>query len=95
VRERVRKTYDGPLSLAVDHMVWNITKDDIKVRMSVIDEEIWPSPPVREKIPPSFSDVVPFSEFTLSGVLAFPDVVGPLYDEINDIYGTDYEPVLK
>jgi ribonuclease Z len=95
VRERVRKTYDGPLSLATDHMVWNVTKDDIKVRMSVIDEEIWPSPPIREKIPPDFSGVIPFSEFTLSGVLAFPEVVVPLYEEINEIYGTDYAPGLN
>jgi len=95
VRKRVRKTYDGPLSLATDYMVWNVTKDDIKVRMSVIDEEIWPSPPIKEKIAPDFTGVVPFSEFTLSGVLAFPEVVGPLYDEINEIYGTDYAPGLN
>ena len=94
VRQRVRKTYEGPLSLAVDHMVWNVTADDIKIRMSVIDEEIWPSPPIREKISPDFRDVVPFSEFTLSGVLAFPEVVLPIYEEINEIYGTDYAPGL-
>ena len=95
VRDRVRKTYDGPLSLAVDHMVWNVTKDDIKVRMSAIDEEIWPSPPLREKIPPVFTDVVPFSEFTISGALAFPEIVEPIYDEVNEIYGTDFEPGIK
>ena len=95
VRNRVRKTYDGPLSLAVDYMVWNVTKDDIRVRMSAIDEEIWPSPPIREKIAPDFRGVVPFSEFTLSGVLAFPEIVLPLYEEINEIYGTDFEPGFK
>ena len=95
VRNRVRKTYDGPLSLAVDYMVWNVTKDDIRVRMSAIDEEIWPSPPIREKIAPDFRGVVPFSEFTLSGVLAFPEIVLPLYEEINEIYGTDFAPGLN
>jgi ribonuclease Z len=95
VRERVRKTYDGPLSLATDYMVWNVTRDDITIRMSAIDEEIWPSPPVREKIAPDFEDVVSFSEFTLSGVLAFPEVVVPIYEEINEIYGTDFEPGLN
>ena len=95
VRKRVRKTYDGPLSLAVDYMVWNVTKDDITVRMSAIDEEIWPSPPLKEKIPPEFTDVVPFSDFTLSGVLAWPEIVQPIYDEVNEIYGTDYQPALK
>jgi len=95
VRKRVRKTYDGRLSLAVDYMVWNVTKDDITVRMSAIDEEIWPSPPLKEKIPPDFTDVVPFSDFTLSGVLAWPEIVQPIYDEVNEIYGTDYQPALK
>ena len=37
VLERVRRTYDGPLSLALDYMVWNVTKDDIRVRMSAVD----------------------------------------------------------
>ena len=95
VRRRVRKTYEGPLALATDYMVFNVTKDDIKVRMSAIDEEVWPSPPLKEKIPPDFTGAIPFSEFTLSGVLAFPEVVGPLYEEINEIYGTDFAPGLK
>ena len=67
VRERVRKTYDGPLSLAVDYMVWNVTKKSIKVRMAAKDEEVWPSPPIRKKNPPDFRDAIPISEFTLSG----------------------------
>jgi hypothetical protein len=23
-------------------MVWNITKDDIRVRMAIVDEDVWP-----------------------------------------------------
>ena len=94
VRDRVRKTYDGPLSLAVDYMVWNVTKDAIRTRMAAKDEEVWPSPPIREKIAPDFRDAVPISEFTLSGREPYPEVVKPIYDEINEIYGTDYEPGL-
>ena len=40
VMAEVRKTYDGPLALATDYMVFNVTKDDIKVRMAVVDEDI-------------------------------------------------------
>ena len=29
VRAGVRETYNGPLSLATDYMVWNVTQDDI------------------------------------------------------------------
>jgi ribonuclease Z len=36
VREGIRQTYDGPLSLATDLMTWNITKDEITERMAVV-----------------------------------------------------------
>ncbi len=95
VRERVRKTYDGPLALAADYMVFNVTKNHIKVRMSAIDEDIWPSPPLKAKNAPDLSKMIPFSDFIKSGARGFPEVVGPIYSEINEIYGTDYEPVVK
>jgi ribonuclease Z len=95
VRKRARKTYGGPLALAVDYMVFNVTKDEIKVRMSAIDEEIWPSPPLKTKIPPDVGGSIAFSEFTISGALGFPEIVQPIYDEINEKYGTDYEPLFK
>jgi len=95
VRKRVRKTYDGPLALATDYMVFNVTKDEIRVRMSAIDEEIWPSPPLKAKIAPDTGNTIPFSEFTRSGALGFPEIVGPIYAEINEIYGTDFEPIFK
>jgi ribonuclease Z len=30
-------TYDGPLALATDYMVFNVTRDDVRVRMAAID----------------------------------------------------------
>jgi len=87
--EQVRLTYDGPLSMATDYMVWNITKDDIRVRMAVIDEDIWPQPAVGEKEPPDRSKRIGFSEFTLSGREPFLEVVQKIYDEINAEYGTN------
>ncbi len=38
----VRKTYDGPLALARDLMVINVTKDTMKVRMATVDEYVLP-----------------------------------------------------
>ena len=32
--EAVRSTYDGPLALSTDLMVFNVTKNDIRVRMA-------------------------------------------------------------
>jgi len=94
VRNRVRKTYDGPLSMAVDYMVWNVTKEGVRVRMAAKDEEVWPSPALKEKIAPDFRNAISFSDFTLSGREPFPEVVSPLYDEINEKYGTDFKPGL-
>ncbi|MGI9512067.1 MAG: guanitoxin biosynthesis MBL fold metallo-hydrolase GntH, partial [Anderseniella sp.] len=48
VNDRIRTTYDGPLSLAEDFMVWNVTKDDIRVRMAVVEEATW-APPLAGK----------------------------------------------
>ena len=64
----VRDLYDGPLALALDYMVFNVTQDDIRVRMSAIDEEVWPSPAQRSKNAPDPSKIIPFSDFIRSGL---------------------------
>jgi ribonuclease Z len=90
-REAIRQTYDGTLALAQDYMVFNVTKDDIRVRMSAIDEDIYPPPAQKPKNAPDLAKAIPMSEFILSGKLAFPEIVGPIYDKINELYGTDYK----
>ena len=42
IMDGVRSTYDGPLALARDLQVINVTKDDIKVRMASVDEYVLP-----------------------------------------------------
>ena len=42
IMDGVRKTYDGPLALARDLMVINVTSDIIKVRMASVDEYVLP-----------------------------------------------------
>jgi ribonuclease Z len=63
VNDRIRTTYDGPLSLAEDFMVWNITKDDIRVRMAVVEEATW-APPLASApmLPDGDSDRQKFSK---------------------------------
>jgi ribonuclease Z len=87
IYERVRKTYDGPLSLAVDYMVWNITKDDIRVRMAKVDEDVWPPPATEKPQLPDSSIRIPYSEEIAGGKLDVKDVIQPTYDEINKKYG--------
>jgi ribonuclease Z len=85
----VRKTYDGPLSLAVDYMVWNVTKDEIRTRMAVINEDIWPQPSVTEKLPADPSQKIGFSDYIKGGREVFTDIVHLAYDATNQMFGTD------
>ena len=62
VNDRVRKTYDGPLSLAEDFMVWNITKDDIRVRMAAVEEATWAPPLVSKPEVPQKDDKAKYSK---------------------------------
>jgi ribonuclease Z len=40
--EAVRETYDGPLTMATDLLVWNVTDDQIVVREVIVDENVLP-----------------------------------------------------
>lgn len=40
--EAVRRTYDGPLTLATDMNVWNVTDEQIVVREAITDENVMP-----------------------------------------------------
>ena len=42
IQDGIRKTYDGPLAMARDLQVINVTKDTIKVRMATVDEYVLP-----------------------------------------------------
>jgi ribonuclease Z len=87
VNDRIRTTYDGP-GLAEDFMVWNVTKDDTRVRMAVVNEEVWPPPATAKPMKPDPSRRIPYSTQILSGKLDVKDVIQPIYDEINEQCGT-------
>ena len=67
IMDGVRKTYDGPLALARDLMVINVTKDDIKVRMATVDEYVLPPDVTPGYIKAPRSDQKHPSEFILNG----------------------------
>jgi ribonuclease Z len=87
INDAIRTTYDGPLSLSEDYMVWNITKDDIRVRMAIIDEDVWPPPVSGKPLVPDPSLRVPYSDMIADGKYDVRDVIQPVYDEINEEYG--------
>ena len=87
ILKRVGKTYDGPLSLATDYMVWNITKENIRVRMAIVDEDVWPPPVTEEPLVPDPSQRIPYSDMIAGGKSDMRDVIQPTYDAINKEYG--------
>ena len=89
INDRIRSTYDGPLSLSIDYMVWNVTKDDIRVRMAVVDEDIWPPAASEKPQLPDASTRIPYSDFIIGGKYDMSDVIQPIYDAINKQYGID------
>lgn len=91
ILKEIRSTYDGPLSLATDYMVWNVTKDHIRTRMSSINEDIWPLASTTEKLPANPADKIGFSDFITEGRVVYGDVVEWYYKETNEMFGTNYE----
>jgi len=85
VLKSVRKTYDGPLALATDYMVFNVTKDDVRVRMAAVDEDIWPLPPTREKVVETDRQLT-YGEFTASGEVMMRDVLEQIWGDVNEQY---------
>ena len=103
VYERVRSTYDGPLSLSEDLMVWNVTKDKITERLAVVEDHTWSPPLARPANPPDMGDrktfsektsvpeqAIGYSEFIESGTLDVDDVLRPIYKEAGEAVGREF-----
>ena len=91
ILERVRTTYDGPLSLAEDFMVWNVTKDGIRERMAVVDEHTWNPPLAYPAAPVKKEDLVGYSPEIEAGRLDMSDVLKPIYKEASEAVGREFE----
>ena len=102
IYERIRQTYDGPLSMADDFMVWNVTKDNIKVRMAVTDERTWAPPLVSPPEVPKMSDrtdfakragipedAIGYTDFIEGGKWNVDDVLRPIYEEASKAVGKE------
>ena len=66
VLQGVRQIYSGPLSLAVDNMIWNISKEKIVERMIISPDQAWavngpnkpPAPPAPGSVPDPIGDFI-------------------------------------
>lgn len=96
VEAGIRKTYDGPVVLARDYLVWNIRKDEIRVREAVVNENAWP--PGRVFPVPARDRNARYarpSDWTRDLALNVTDVDQPIFDRINALYGTSVEMRMK
>ncbi len=80
IYEGVRETYSGPLSLAVDNMVWNITKDNINVRMTVSPDQAWSVPGPKRPPLPGKGVPDPMTDLIKAGRWNVQDAQGPMID---------------
>jgi len=83
----IRETYDGPLTLAEDNLVWNITKDDITVRNIVSPDDAWSV--IGPNAPQKPDRTVPdqLSKWSLEHRWDISDVSKEMIDEFNEKYG--------
>jgi ribonuclease Z len=91
--EAIRDYYDGPLDLAADFMVWNVTKKEIRTRMAVVSPEHLALPPLKKKLPPDPARVYKATELTRSGgEPSVGPVMQKVYDDFNKKHGTKFKP---
>ncbi len=76
IYDGIRQTYDGPLSMATDNMVWNITRDKIVERKIISPDEAWDVPGPGKAPPPDRSRKSEYTQFILQGRFDTSDVDG-------------------
>jgi len=92
ILEGIRSTYDGPLTLAEDYMVWNITKDEIRTRMIAYNADAWPPPGAKPPPAVDRSGTKYVSKWIVEKNLDVKDIVQKIYDRTNKTYGTNEAP---
>ena len=74
----------------VDYMVFNITKDESKVRMAAVEEAIWPQPSTIPLVPPDPKlRRTALSKKMREGRVVHRDVLQEVYDDINKRFGSN------
>ena len=85
--DAVRQTYDGPLSMATDLMVWNVAQDKITERMAVITENAWSVPGTAGQLPPEKGRDPVMTEFIESGRYDVMEAEKKMFNEFWNKHG--------
>ena len=71
-------------------MVFNVTEDDIKVRMAAVEESVWPQPSTIPLVPPDPKlQRTALSKMLLEGRVVHRDVLQEVYGDINKHFGSN------
>ena len=70
----IRETYVGPVSMATDMMVWNVTKDKVTERMAVSPDDGWDVPGPNRAPAPDRSRKSEYTKYILDGKFDTSDV---------------------
>ena len=81
---------DGPLSLAEDHMVWNVTKDEIRERIAIVDHHTWTPPMASPAVPIDPADSMGYSPEIEAGKLDVSEVLKPIWEEMSEAEGREF-----
>lgn len=84
-------------------MVWNVTEDEIRVGMALVEEHVWNPPMADPAIPPDSSEMIPFAENRFGGVVpgcsdfivngrweGVDDVLREIYQEASEALGPEF-----
>ena len=70
--------------------MFNVTRDDIRVRRAAVKEAIWPQPSTIPLLPPDPAlRRTELSREMLEGRVVHWDVLQDVYDDINDRFGSN------
>ena len=85
--DEIRTTYDGPITLAKDLLVWNVTDDEVKVREVIAQEAVWPAVSPFGTVPPT-GDREELPPWLVEGIFEMEDVIKPYYERqgVGDLY---------
>ena len=86
VDEYIRETYDGPLTLAEDMLVWNITKENIKVRTIISPDDAWSVPGPNKPQKPDRTVPSQLSKEMLAGQWDISEVTADMVKEFKKKY---------
>ena len=93
----VRQTYDGPVDFAVDGMVWNLTRDEIRTRVAMLNTQPFPPPSVTPR-QQAQEGVEPYvtPDWILQGYeWETLSVMDQVHEDFNAEFGTDFEFPLR